>query len=134
MSKKEMHRFYIPSKDNKNEEIPEEILTAFIGEIKQICCEVNGGYTIYKAKGGWLGDSGVIEEPVTILETFGKNPFQKIHWQHYATLLKQACLLVVSGVEFNTVFTKSGVDLSLYKNTKVLKIKDGKAISYRKAG
>jgi hypothetical protein len=130
----EMHRFFIPYKDNKNEDLPEEIRTAFIKEIKLRCCEVNDGFTVYEGQGGWLGENGIIEEPVTILETFGKNPLPKVYWQHYATLLKQECLLGVSGVEFNTTFNSSGVDASIYKNTKVLKIKDGKVISYRSTG
>ncbi len=131
MSTMEMYRFFIPFKDNKNKEIEKEIRNAFVKELRLRCCEVNGGYTTYEGHGGWLGENGIIEESVTILETYGKNPVPKLYWQHYATFLKQECLLGVSGVAFNTVFTDSGVDLSIYKNTKILKIEDGKVKSYR---
>lgn len=131
MDKMEMYRFFIPFKDNKNEEIGNGIRNSFVEELKLMCCETNGGYTIYEGNGGWLGESGIIEEPVTILETYGRNPVPKLYWQHYATFLKQECLLGVSGVAFNTVFTNSGVDLSIYQNTKVLKVEDGDVKSYR---
>lgn len=131
MSKMEMYRLFIPYKDKEGKKIEEEIRSAFMKEIKLRCCEVNKGVTTYEGNGGWIGKGELIEEPVTILETYGRNPLSKSYWRHYATFLKQECLLAVSGVEFNTVLTNSGVDLSFYKNTKILKMKDGKVISYR---
>ena len=132
MAQLELYRFFVPYKDNADNDIAPTRRTAFVQEIKLKCCEVNGGYTVYEGGGGWLGKGGdIIEEPVTILETYGKNPLPKIYWQHYATFLKQECLLGVSGVDFRTVFFNSGIDLSIYKNVEVLTMKDGEIVSYR---
>ena len=132
MDQLELYRFFVPYKDNANNDIAPTRRDEFVKEIKLKCCEVNGGFTFYEGYGGWLGKGGdIIEEPVTILETYGKNPLPDIYWEHYATFLKQECLLGISGVDFSTVFFKSGVDLSIYKNAGVLTMKDGEIVSYR---
>jgi len=132
LNQKKLYRFFLPYKDNQDQDIPENLRDAFVKEIKLRCCETNRGFTIYEGQGGWQNTDGeIIEEPITILETYGKNPLPSIYWEHYASFLKQECLLGVSGVYFTNILFKSGVDLSLYKNTKVLKIEGGQVKPYR---
>jgi len=61
-------RVYIPSRDSRGRKINNKKM---IREISELFAQLFGGYTIFRAKGGWQSESGqIIEEDIIIMESY----------------------------------------------------------------
>lgn len=59
---------YIPSTINGNEPAPADLIARWVKSAKLKFSELFGGFTSYKAVGGWMSPiHGLIEEPVTVV-------------------------------------------------------------------
>ena len=63
-------RFYIPSKSNRAE-IDSITFETWKNRTARLFSRLFGGCTSYQAVGHWAGESGLVSEDVTILESFG---------------------------------------------------------------
>lgn len=62
---------YVPSTLNGNETAPAELVEKFVRQAKIKLAQLFGGFTSYKADGGWYSPTlGLVEEPVTIVQAF----------------------------------------------------------------
>jgi hypothetical protein len=78
----------------------------FIKTVKELASKANGGFTCYEASGGYLSSNGeLVEEPVMVIETIGKNPVSDLKLFNFSKGLEQECMMVVEAEQF---------DLSLY--------------------
>jgi hypothetical protein len=88
-------KFYLPSLTrNKHPILPEKI-DAAIAFIEARLAKQNGGWTTYKAKGGYAGADGSIHrERIQVIEIFGENPFSEQEISGICKALDQEALFV----------------------------------------
>ena len=59
---------YIPSTLNGNEPAPSALVSEWVTTAKKTFAELFGGYTAYRAVGGWISPiHGLVEEPVVVV-------------------------------------------------------------------
>ena len=62
---------FIPSTVNGNDPAPSDLIAKWARSAKLKFAELFGGFTSYKAVGGWVSPiHGLIEEPVTVITAF----------------------------------------------------------------
>lgn len=62
---------FIPSTVNGNEAAPAHLIARWVKTAKLKFAELFGGFTTYKAVGGWMSPvHGLVEEPVTVITSF----------------------------------------------------------------
>ena len=62
---------FIPSTTNGNEPAPAALIARWVKSAKLKFAELFGGFTAYRAVGGWVSPiHGLIEEPVTVVTAF----------------------------------------------------------------
>ncbi len=62
---------YIPSTVNGHEQAPANVIARWVKSAKTRFAELFGGFTSFKAVGGWVSPiHGLIEEPVTVVTAF----------------------------------------------------------------
>jgi hypothetical protein len=95
-------RFYVPMYRQDKEYVSRKERERFIKEIKELTLKANGGFTCYEATGGYLSSNGeLVEEPVMVIETIGKNPVSDLELIHFSRGLEQECVMVVEAEQFD---------------------------------
>ena len=117
MEKNRLYRFFVPELNKHKQRILKEKRDDFINVIERESCQQNGGFTAYEGRGGYLNDKGeLMNEDITIIETYGKNPLPPDRMKHCQMYLAQESLVVVESVGYEFVDYKEGKpDLSIYK-------------------
>lgn len=65
---------YIPSTMNGNEPAPDRVIDQWVMTAKMKFANLFGGFTAYRAVGGWVSPvHGLVEEPVTVVTSFTDN-------------------------------------------------------------
>jgi len=94
-------RFFVPYETKDGEWIPKKKREAFLEKVEKAACRLNGGFTSYEAHGGYLADDGkIVKEKVTVIETYGKNPFTDKELFLGTDDLAQECTIVMEGGSF----------------------------------
>jgi len=125
MDKGRLFRFFVPFVNSHGQEIPKERRDDFIRVIEEESCTLNGGFTAYEARGGYVNRDGeVIREPITIIETYGDNPIPPKRMSHCSTYLTQESLVVMEGQAFEFIDYKGGMDITIYKLPDAIKEDD----------
>jgi hypothetical protein len=117
-SGKRLFRFFVPYVDNFGEAIPEERRRDFIDVVETESCKLNGGYTAFDARGGYMSDRvDIIKEDVTIIETYGENPIPPERMAHCSRYMAQESLIVTSVGNYDFMDYKGGPagDITMYK-------------------
>jgi len=92
-----LFRFFVPYVDKNGELIPAEHRDDYINVIETESCKLNGGYTSFEAKGGYLtADSKIMREDITVIETYGENPVPHDRMNRCSAYLQQESLVVMS--------------------------------------
>jgi hypothetical protein len=113
---KRLFHFFVPYVDNFGQDIPEERRNGFINVVEEESCKLNGGYTAFDARGGYMSDRGdVIKEDVTVIETYGENPLPPERMAHCSRYMAQESLIVTSVGNYDFMDYKGGVDLTQYR-------------------
>lgn len=62
---------YIPSTTQDNEPAPADLIAEWVRTAKKKFAKLFGGFTAYRAVGGWVSPvHGLVEEPVTVITSF----------------------------------------------------------------
>lgn len=62
---------YVPSTVKGNKPAPAALIKKWLGKVKRALAQHFGGFTAYKAQGGWVSAGGaLIEENVVIVQAF----------------------------------------------------------------
>jgi hypothetical protein len=100
--KRKLIRFWVPLYDKDGEYAPRKERDEFIRKIKEAASRTNGGYTTYKAEGGYLADNGeLIEEPILVIETHGKSPLGHLDLFRFNRRLAQECMITMESDSFD---------------------------------
>ena len=114
--KRNLFRFFVPFVNNHGQEIPKEKRDDFINVVEEESCNLNGGFTAFEARGGYVNRDGkLIREPITIIETYGINPIPPERMTRCGKLLSQESLVIMEGQSFEFIDYKRGVDITMYK-------------------
>lgn len=101
---KRLYRFFVPFKDRHGRKIPDERRNDFINVIETESCKHNEGFTAYDARGGYAANNGeIINEDVTVIETYGKNPLPPGRLARCREYLAQESLIVAITTDYEIV-------------------------------
>lgn len=115
-------KFYLPSLTKDKKEIPLEKREAYIKAIAESFSNLNGGATIIPhCKGLYLTKSNEYDyEEVTIIESFGRNPFSEKEMSILCEQLNQECVMTITAGN-NTAYLFSAEEPKATANyTKVI--------------
>ena len=122
-----LFRFFVPFVNNHGQEIPKEKRDDFINVVEEESCNLNGGFTAFEARGGYVNRDGkLIREVITVIETYGVNPLPPPRIAHCRTYLSQESLVIMEGQAFEFIDYKGkGVgDHTMYKLPDTIKEDD----------
>ena len=122
--KRMLYRFFVPFVD-RHGEIPKEYRDDFINVVEKESCELNGGFTAFEARGGYVNRDGkLIREDITVIETYGINPLPPQRIVHCRTYLSQESLVIMEGQAFEFIDYKGVGDHTMYKLPDTIKEDD----------
>jgi hypothetical protein len=131
LEEKPVIKFYVPSMTKGKQPIPKEKSDAIVAIIEARVAQQNGGWTTYKAKGGYLGADGAIHrEKIQVVETLGENPFSEREISDICKVLDQESLLVQESGKSRAYFYDGEIRES--KNFYQEVIPEGEIIRYHK--
>ena len=123
--KRNLYRFFVPFVNNHGQEISKEKRDDFINVVEKESCNLNGGFTAFEARGGYVNRDGkLIREVITVIETYGVNPLPPERIAHCRKYLSQESLVIMEGQSFEFIDYKRGVDLTNYKLPNTIKEDD----------
>ena len=123
--KRMLYRFFVPFVNNHGQVIPKERRDDFINVVEKESCELNGGFTAFEARGGYVNRDGkLIREDITVIETYGINPLPPQRIVHCRTYLSQESLVIMEGQSFEFIDYKGVGDHTMYKLPDTIKEDD----------
>ena len=89
-----LYRIIIPYYGKDRKKIPTQLRNAIIKLIERRFTDSNGGSRSYDGRGSWESEKyGYITEPITIIESHGKNPFTVAEIQEIRKQLNQEAIM-----------------------------------------